>query len=194
MGDDEQQPKRPIPNELEQVDSDFAFALALQEQERNNMTMLENDSDGDPSVSSSDDDEDEDDDSQEMEAELEFSEGEDDSSGDGDYDELMEEDDIDPDELSYEELIALGESVGDENRGLSLEQISSCLRPIAADSKIIIDRCVICQVEYKEGEERAMRVALPSCEHTYHSVCISSWLQIKKTCPICGIEVVTSSN
>ncbi|GFZ00447.1 RING/U-box superfamily protein [Actinidia rufa] len=132
----------------------------LQEQERNNITMLENDSDGDPSVSSSDDDEDETTtilllnnlvpqfpnnvfcQSQEMEAELEFSEGEDDSSGDGDYDELMEEDDIDPDELSYEELIALGESVGDENRGLSLEQISSCLRPIAADSKLIIDRCV----------------------------------------------------
>ncbi|GFY90457.1 hypothetical protein Acr_07g0006540 [Actinidia rufa] len=185
--EDQQQPKRPIPNELEheQVDSDFAFAMALQEQERNNFTMLENDSDGE-------DDDDDDENILEMEAELEFLEGEDDSYGN--YEELMEEDDIDPDELSYEDLIALGEIVGDENTGLSLEQISSCLRPISADSKIVVDRCVICQTEYEEGGERATLVALPSCEHTYHSDCISSWLQIKKTCPICGTEVVTKSN
>ncbi|PSS26460.1 E3 ubiquitin ligase BIG BROTHER-related like [Actinidia chinensis var. chinensis] len=197
MGDEnQQQAKQPIPNELEQeqelVDSDFAFALALQEEERNNFTMLENDNDGEDYDDYDEDDEVEEEDIQEMEAELEFSEGEDDSNGN--YEELMEEDDIDPDELSYEDLIALGEIVGDENTGLSLEQISSCLRPISADSKMVVDRCVICQAEYEEGGERATLVALPSCEHTYHSDCISSWLQIKKTCPICGTEVVTKSN
>lgn len=39
-----------------------------------------------------------------------------------------------------------------------------------------MSRCVICQVEFEGGE---MLVAL-SCDHPYHSDCISKWLQIKK--------------
>ncbi|XP_057975218.1 E3 ubiquitin ligase BIG BROTHER-related-like [Malania oleifera] len=112
---------------------------------------------------------------------------EEDSSLDDD-EEILEEDDIDPDELSYEELITLGDFIGQENRGLSQVEISTYLHPFSCKfivSKIEIDRCVICQVEYEEGEGL---VAL-SCDHPYHLDCISGWLQIKKTCPICGNEV-----
>ena len=184
-------------SQLDQVASDFALAIALQEQERAFTLLLptpiltnsNNDELETDSSEETDDDLDEDEDSSdffpnhEVEEGLEFLEGEGSNS-----DEDMEEDDIDPDELSYEELIALGEIVGEESRGLSVEEISISLRPCkyhSFQSKTGVDRCVICQVEYEEEEKV---VALP-CEHPYHADCIIKWLQIKKTCPICSTEV-----
>ncbi|XP_010065007.2 E3 ubiquitin ligase BIG BROTHER-related [Eucalyptus grandis] len=125
-----------------------------------------------------------------FEAEFGFLEGEDSSQNDID---MAEFDDIDPDELSYEELIELGEIIGEERRGLSLEQIGKCFGPFTFQSQSAverkmgaIDRCVICQIEYEEGEKL---VILDSCDHSYHSECITQWLQVKKTCPICSTEV-----
>ncbi|KAL6317494.1 hypothetical protein AAG906_030247 [Vitis piasezkii] len=193
---DEEETKRASRSEaftqLDQVASDFALAIALQEQERRAFTTLlptifQTNSDELESDSSDetddDEDEDSDDDSHETEEGLEFLEGEGSNS-----DQDMEEDDIDPDQLSYEELIALGEIVGEESRGLSMEEISASLHPYTCHSlrsKTVVDRCVICQVEYEEEEKL---VALP-CEHPYHADCITKWLQIKKTCPICSTEV-----
>ena len=37
-------------------------------------------------------------------------------------------------------------------------------------------RCVICQVEYEEGEQLAALL----CQHPFHGECINQWLQIKK--------------
>ncbi|KAE9608981.1 hypothetical protein Lal_00020216 [Lupinus albus] len=171
--------------EFEQVNYDFILEISLQEQEGTLTTLatIESDSETDEYVSESSFDDANDDfsESQDFEGFLE---------GEGsNYDEMeMEEDEIDPDELSYEELIELGEIIGKENRGLSRNEISSCLYPYTcqfAACKSGIDRCVICQVEYEEGEAL---VAL-QCEHPYHTHCISKWLQIKKVCPICSNEV-----
>ncbi|KAL3630252.1 hypothetical protein CASFOL_023236 [Castilleja foliolosa] len=108
---------------------------------------------------------------------------------DDDYDlsQDMEEDDVDPDLLSYEELLALGEMVGVENTGLSEAEITTHLHPLTCHSttSLLIDRCVICQVEYEQGEE----LVTLKCDHLYHKDCISKWLQIKKICPICNNEV-----
>ncbi|XP_073019894.1 uncharacterized protein [Primulina eburnea] len=111
----------------------------------------------------------------------------DDDRYDFDYNEEMEEDDIDPDELSYEELIALGEMLGAESKGISETEISKHLNPLTCQSSInlLIDRCVICQVEYEEGD----KIVTLHCDHPYHSDCITQWLQIKKICPVCGKEV-----
>lgn len=188
--------------QLDQVASDFALAIALQEQERA-FTILfptffqttndELESDETDNSEDEDEDEDEDDDESsdfftehEMEEGLEFLEGE---GSNRDEEEEMGDDEIDPDELSYEELIALGEIVGEESRGLSMEEISMALRPYTYHSlgtKTGVDRCVICQVEYEEEEKL---VALPCQHHPYHQDCIIKWLQIKKTCPICSTEV-----
>ncbi|KAA8531239.1 hypothetical protein F0562_005948 [Nyssa sinensis] len=178
--------------EFDQVNSDFALAVALQEQEvAFPMTTIESESDDeDESGVSDEEDGDRFLENSDIQAALEFME-EEDSNGDqlGMLEMEIEEDDIDPDELSYEELIALGEIVGKESRGLSEDQISSSLRPYlcqSIDCKSVIDsRCAICQMEYEEGE---IVVALP-CDHPYHSDCVSKWLQIKKICPICSSEV-----
>ncbi|CAA7036650.1 unnamed protein product [Microthlaspi erraticum] len=101
---------------------------------------------------------------------------------------LEEEDEIDPDQLSYEELIALGEFIGVEKRGLTPTEISSCLKTssyVFSHDKNKIDRCVVCQMEFEEGESL---VVLRLCDHPYHSECITKWLQAKKICPICCSE------
>ncbi|KAL3502279.1 hypothetical protein ACH5RR_036728 [Cinchona calisaya] len=100
---------------------------------------------------------------------------------------------VDPDELSYEELLALGEVVGTENRGLSADTIASlpsmnyksqCTQDGSSDC------CVICRLDYEEGDA----LTVLSCKHSYHSDCINNWLQINKICPVCSAEVSSSGN
>lgn len=101
--------------------------------------------------------------------------------------------DVDPDEYSYEELIALGEVVGTESKGLAADTIASLpsLTYQAQDKQDgNMEQCVICRVEFDEGESL---VALP-CKHPYHSECINQWLQLNKVCPMCSAEVSTSVN
>ncbi|KAJ6774194.1 RING/U-BOX SUPERFAMILY PROTEIN [Salix purpurea] len=182
---------------LEQVHSDYATAMVLQEQERAFaiLTTIESDSneeESDEASSTDSNDQDGNDyeffQSHEFESDMEFQP---DSDSDEDMDE--EDDDIDLDELSYEELIALGEFIGHEKRGLAINEISTCLNPCKYRSlatKTGTDRCVICQVEF--GEDESL-VAL-SCDHPYHSECITRWLQINKICPICSTEVSSPKN
>ncbi|KAJ0971021.1 hypothetical protein J5N97_018980 [Dioscorea zingiberensis] len=96
--------------------------------------------------------------------------------------------DGDPNELSYEELIALGDIVGTVNKGLSDDKIASlpsiCYK--SHDTKDgSSDLCVICQVNFEDG---GSYVLLP-CKHLYHRECISTWLQTNKGCPICNTEI-----
>ncbi|KAG6405460.1 hypothetical protein SASPL_133049 [Salvia splendens] len=104
-------------------------------------------------------------------------------------------DEVDPDELSYEELIALGEVVGTESRGLSADTIAS-LASINYKSQDtqegihlsrmvcqyinnnipVILSCVICRLDYEDGDA----LTVLSCKHLYHPECINDWLQINK--------------
>ncbi|XP_058781516.1 E3 ubiquitin ligase BIG BROTHER-related [Vicia villosa] len=199
-----QSPQKNPYTELEEVSSDFLLAIGLQEQELErttvtNLATIESESEEEDSSSESSFINDDIGDadftlSQEFEADLRFLEDEEsniDDDEDYDEDEMdIEEDDVDPDELSYEELLELGEFIGEEARGLSRKEISTCLNPYTcktSETKSGIDLCVICQIEYEEGEAL---VAL-HCDHPYHRDCISKWLQIKKVCPICSNEVST---
>ncbi|KAF5189252.1 E3 ubiquitin ligase big brother-related [Thalictrum thalictroides] len=176
-------------SQLDQLETDMALAVALQQQEREfiNLMMSENDSEDDSNGSASGEE-----DSfallNDHTAYVNLEELE--EENDSDYQD-MEEDDVDPDELSYEDLIALGEIVGTENRGLPDNEITHYLhsysykcQPNCKD----FDQCVICQFEYEEDEP----VVALGCQHAYHSECISKWLEINKVCPICNIEVSSS--
>uniref|UniRef100_A0A804RAC6 RING-type domain-containing protein n=1 Tax=Zea mays TaxID=4577 RepID=A0A804RAC6_MAIZE len=100
------------------------------------------------------------------------------------------QDNIDPDNMTYEELLDLGEAVGTQSRGLSQECIS--LLPITkykcgffSRKKTRRERCVICQMEYRRGN---LQITLP-CKHVYHASCVTRWLSINKVCPVCFAEV-----
>ncbi|EYU20483.1 hypothetical protein MIMGU_mgv1a013375mg [Erythranthe guttata] len=95
---------------------------------------------------------------------------------------------VDPDELSYEELIALGDVIGTESRGLSADAIAS-LPSVNYNSKGTHegngDSCVICRLDYEDDDN----LTVLSCKHLYHPECISNWLNINKVCPVCSAEV-----
>lgn len=203
--DRKRNPRRAPSSQLDEPDPDLGLAMSLQERREVEFAPLPTiESDEEGTEDFEDDDNDDEDDyefnaedyeyfsSRGIEGDFGLLEGEDSSS----YYGMEEEDEIDPDNMSYEQLIELGEIIGEEKRGLSADQVSSCLQPFtwyeSVHLKVVagIDRCVVCQVEFTEGEVLA---ALP-CEHPYHSDCISRWLQVKKTCPICSTEVVSTQN
>lgn len=99
------------------------------------------------------------------------------------------QDDIDPDNMTYEQLRSLEESVGSESTGLSKELISRLpnfkYKVGMFSKKKEKQECVICCMMYKNGEKL---IALP-CAHQYHSKCITSWLKLRKLCPVCQEEV-----
>ncbi|KAL5679355.1 hypothetical protein ACJX0J_005740, partial [Zea mays] len=91
------------------------------------------------------------------------------------------QDNIEPDNMTYEELLDLGEAVGTQSRGLSQERISSL--PVTkykcgffSRKKTRRERCVICQMEYRRGN---LQMTLP-CKHVYHASCVTRWLGINK--------------
>ncbi|XP_068634463.1 E3 ubiquitin-protein ligase BIG BROTHER-like [Aristolochia californica] len=98
------------------------------------------------------------------------------------------QDNVDPDNMSYEELQSLGEAIGTQSRGLSDELISflpSSKYKVGFFSKKDKQECVICCMVYKNGDKL---ITLP-CQHQYHSNCVSRWLKINKACPVCNEDV-----
>ncbi|KAL6966442.1 RING-type E3 ubiquitin transferase [Sarracenia purpurea var. burkii] len=100
------------------------------------------------------------------------------------------QDNVDPDNMTYEELLELGEAVGTQSRGLSQDLIS--MLPVKkfkcgffSRKRSRDERCVVCQMEYKRGDRQ---IILP-CKHIYHVGCGTRWLTINKACPICYTEV-----
>ncbi|KAA8528911.1 hypothetical protein F0562_033601 [Nyssa sinensis] len=186
---------------LSQVDADLALARTLQEQERAYMMLRMNrdgsdygswetgsyvhEDDGDFDDHSEDgydgteaDGEDDDEDLALAGINDREAEDTDDHSGNSQSQDTLEE--VDPDELLYEELVAVGEVVGTESRGLSADSIASLpsmnyktlsTRDGSSDS------CVICRLDYEDGDT----LTKLSCNHLYHTECINNWLQINKT-------------
>ncbi|CAL0310456.1 unnamed protein product [Lupinus luteus] len=92
---------------------------------------------------------------------------------------------MDIDNMSYEELLTLGERIGHVSTGLSEDLLSKCLiESIYCSSEQSQDEetCVICLEEYKNMDDVG---TLKICGHDYHVSCIKKWLSMKKLCPIC---------
>jgi E3 ubiquitin-protein ligase BIG BROTHER-like protein len=92
-----------------------------------------------------------------------------------------------------QELLALGDIVGTESRGLSADTIASLpsKRYKEGDNQNgTNESCVICRLDYEDDEDL---ILLP-CKHSYHSECINNWLKINKVCPVCSAEVSTSTS
>ncbi|KAF2295855.1 hypothetical protein GH714_034589 [Hevea brasiliensis] len=99
---------------------------------------------------------------------------------------------LDIDNMSYEELLALGERIGNVNTGLSSKVISECLMEtiFTSDKNPEEASCAICLEEYKMDEVGTMR----NCGHDYHVACIEKWLSMKNACPICKAPAFSESS
>lgn len=103
---------------------------------------------------------------------------------------------LDVDNMSYEELLALEERMGNVSTGLSEETIGTCLKRTryallkTTNSYVPQDieaRCSICQEDFEE----AVELGVLECGHSYHFACIKQWLAQKNQCPICKASVTT---
>lgn len=96
---------------------------------------------------------------------------------------------LDIDHMSYEELLALGEQIGNAGSGLSEDFIRGHLKTRIFTSRLEdvpsadqdLNFCSICQMEYNDQE----KIGMLDCSHEYHVDCIEKWLVEKNTCPVC---------
>ncbi|XP_038894454.1 E3 ubiquitin-protein ligase MBR2 isoform X2 [Benincasa hispida] len=102
---------------------------------------------------------------------------------------------LDVDNMSYEELLELGERIGHVSTGLKEDEIVRCIRkmkPLVVNELAThllsqMDRkCSICQEDYEPDDEMGKL----ECGHSYHIHCIKQWLSQKNTCPVCKTAAV----
>ncbi|KAL0432544.1 UNVERIFIED_CONTAM: putative E3 ubiquitin-protein ligase RHG1A, partial [Sesamum latifolium] len=100
---------------------------------------------------------------------------------------------MDVDNMSYEELLALEERIGNVCTGLNEETIMSRLKQQKfvgkkADDQSETEPCSICREEYNDGED----IGTLECGHDFHRDCIKQWLMHKNLCPICKTTGLTT--
>ncbi|KAJ0795385.1 putative transcription factor C2H2 family [Helianthus annuus] len=91
---------------------------------------------------------------------------------------------LDIDNMSYEELLALEERIGNVNTGLTEETILKHIKQkqyVVETGQPNAEPCCICQEEYKDGDD----LGTLDCGHDFHHGCLKQWLQQKNLCPIC---------
>ncbi|KAK2658020.1 hypothetical protein Ddye_011072 [Dipteronia dyeriana] len=100
---------------------------------------------------------------------------------------------LDIDNMTYEELLALGERIGHVSTGLSEDLISKCVTETiycSSDQLQEEGTCVICLDEYRNMDDVG---TMKHCGHDYHVSCIKKWLSMKNMCPICKASVVADN-
>ncbi|KAL6620695.1 hypothetical protein ACP70R_035834 [Stipagrostis hirtigluma subsp. patula] len=107
---------------------------------------------------------------------------------------------LDVDSMSYEELVALEEQIGDVNTGLTESYIeenlksslyvpgAACMSDRSSELSTENDACIICQEEYKAKE----LIGTLECGHKHHLMCIKQWLTMKNLCPICKTTALSA--
>jgi hypothetical protein len=110
-----------------------------------------------------------------------------DSDDDDDDDAYSDDDGIDPDNMTYEQLLELEEHIGTVNCGATKADIEVC--PVhtfmGTNGNKNSPLCLVCQEDYEIGN---LLRTLP-CHHAYHKDCIDKWLSQKPTCPVCHRSV-----
>lgn len=98
--------------------------------------------------------------------------------------------DIDPDNMTYEELLRLGEEVGDVKkerwRRMAVQVISSLPTHRWTRDHGEDIACIICQYNFATND-RAM--TLP-CAHVFHEDCVDGWIRENNSCPLCKREIM----
>jgi E3 ubiquitin-protein ligase BIG BROTHER-like protein len=112
---------------------------------------------------------------------------------------------VDVDAMTYEELTALGETIGTQSKGLDpriLERLptervkndanASRRAPGGGDERNACHReeCAVCRMPYEDGE---VTTRLPDCGHAFHSECLAPWLEDNKECPMCKTEITLAA-
>eukprot|EP00357_Protocruzia_adherens_P033783 CAMPEP_0115027624 /NCGR_PEP_ID=MMETSP0216-20121206/35668_1 /TAXON_ID=223996 /ORGANISM="Protocruzia adherens, Strain Boccale" /LENGTH=319 /DNA_ID=CAMNT_0002403357 /DNA_START=130 /DNA_END=1089 /DNA_ORIENTATION=+ len=106
-------------------------------------------------------------------------------AGEMDMDQFEDPNNPNVDNMSYEQLLELGDRIGKVSKGFSKEELDKLKgRTLTTDLKEADGSektCAICQCELA-AEETALTL---ECTHEYHLDCIRNWLEMQKKCPTC---------
>lgn len=127
--------------------------------------------------------------------EVDMSEPEYEYVGGGDVNETMVSSFTDVDQMTYDELLALGDQIGDvkpRHVAATAQQIARLpIRMFRSNTNSSctpheLPTCRICMCEFEDEE---VVTTLP-CLHFFHKDCVETWLEQKAQCPICQTQVV----
>lgn len=89
---------------------------------------------------------------------------------------------------TYETLLEIGDRIGSAKAGFTEEQIAVLETYVCDDEHDNSThdgrrgpKCAICRDAYRSGD----RVCVLPCADEFHAECISPWLRMQATCPLC---------
>jgi hypothetical protein len=93
------------------------------------------------------------------------------------------DDDVDVDNMTYEQLLQLCEQVGTHKEGV--KDIQEVIEKTTEDDPLDVKdcKCTICLEACIKEEHNPVKIK--KCKHVFCFECISTWLKENKTCPIC---------
>lgn len=96
---------------------------------------------------------------------------------------------VNPDRMTYEQMLELGEKLGKVDRGFTQMEIQAIPSVKITTSHLMNvykgKSCVICCDPFEVGN----CLKKLNCKHEYHDGCIDPWLEKEKNCPVCKQEV-----
>lgn len=116
-------------------------------------------------------------------------EGDSDGEGEDDYYTDTDDDDdpYDVDNMTYEEILALGDRIGTVSKGMSKAQVvKKSKEHVYRSESCAKDKiCSVCQEDFEIG----VNLRTLSCNHSYHIACIDQWLTMQSKCPVCNVSI-----
>jgi hypothetical protein len=91
-------------------------------------------------------------------------------------------DNVDIDQMSYEQLLELCEEIGDHKEGVP--DVEVVLEKIECQENLTETQCPVCLEEFASEQTREVE-KIKSCGHVFCSQCIRKWLAENKRCPLC---------
>ena len=91
----------------------------------------------------------------------------------------------DVDNMTYEQLMELGENAGKVNKGCTRQQINSIRAFYWSKGKTKTTECMICMDKFQDYQ----KVKSLKCGHEYCQECIDKWLMTEKRCPVCNEQL-----
>ncbi|CAA6672537.1 unnamed protein product [Spirodela intermedia] len=90
---------------------------------------------------------------------------------------------LDVDTMSYEELLALEEQIGNVSVGLAEDTMQKNLnqRKYLSSTPCKAESYCICKEDYADGED----LGVLTCWHDFHASCVGKWLVQQNVSPLC---------
>ena len=108
-----------------------------------------------------------------------------------------DEDDVNTDAMSYEQLVALGETNGAVSKGAAAHALEAALTVCKlcgvasrGGGGCADEQCAVCRDEFADDQ---CEVAVLPCGHFFHPECIRPWLMTNRACPLCGVDACEGS-